>query len=76
MGLVIEGYETDFAWPEARVIVELDGWDTHRTQRAFQQDRRRDVALSKAGWTVLRFTYRDVVHDPGYVTSTLDRLLP
>jgi hypothetical protein len=74
-GLVVEGYETDFAWPRHRVVVETDGWETHRTRTAFQSDRRRDVALATAGWTVLRFTYRDVVHDPGYVTSTLARLL-
>lgn len=73
MGLVIEGYETDFAWPDARVVAELDGWDTHRTHAAFQSDRRRDVALKLAGWTVLRFTHRDVFHEPGYVTDTLIR---
>jgi very-short-patch-repair endonuclease len=73
MGLVVEGHETDFAWPDVKVVVELDGWETHRTHKAFEADRRRDVALRLAGWTVLRFTYRDVFHDPGYVTATLTR---
>jgi very-short-patch-repair endonuclease len=73
MGLVVEGFETDFAWPEHKVIAELDGWETHRTRTAFQSDRRRDVALRLAGWIVLRFTYRDVVYEPRYVTATLSR---
>jgi very-short-patch-repair endonuclease len=72
-GLAVEGHETDFAWPEHRLIVELDGWETHRTHAAFQSDRRRDVSLRLAGWTVLRFTYNDVFHDPSYVTATLSR---
>jgi hypothetical protein len=75
MGLVVEGYETDFAWPDRRVIAEVDGWETHRTKTAFQADRRRDTAMAAKGWIVLRFTYRDVVHDPAHVTSTLARLL-
>jgi very-short-patch-repair endonuclease len=73
MGMVIEGYETDFAWPEHKLVVEVDGWETHRTRRAFAADRRKDVVLKLAGWTVLRFTYHDVVHEPEYVTATLTR---
>jgi len=75
IGLVVEGYETDFAWPAQRLVVETDGWGTHSTKMAFGEDRRRDVMMRLAGWTVLRFTYRDVIHDPAYVTSTLARLL-
>jgi hypothetical protein len=51
--------EVDFCWPQHRLIVELDGWDTHRTRAAFEQDRRRDAALQSAGWRVLRFTWRE-----------------
>jgi hypothetical protein len=51
--------EVDFCWPSQRLIVELDGWDTHHTRAAFEQDRRRDAALQSAGWRVLRFTRRE-----------------
>jgi hypothetical protein len=50
--------EVDFCWPSYRLIVELDGWDTHRTRAAFESDRRRDAALQAVGWRVLRFTRR------------------
>jgi hypothetical protein len=50
--------EVDFCWPSHRLIVELDGWDTHRTRAAFENDRRRDAALQAVGWRVLRFTRR------------------
>jgi very-short-patch-repair endonuclease len=29
----------DFVWPEARLIVEVDSWQAHGTQHAFQADR-------------------------------------
>jgi very-short-patch-repair endonuclease len=51
--------EVDFYGPSHRLIVELDGWETHRTRAAFEQDRRRDAALQAAGCSVLRFTRRE-----------------
>lgn len=52
--------EVDAVWPAARLAVELDGWDGHRTRQAFQRDRTRSNDLQAAGWTVLRFTHADV----------------
>jgi very-short-patch-repair endonuclease len=71
---VVEGMEVDFCWPELRLIVETDGWAYHGTRAAFSRDRRRSVTLTVAGWTVLRFTYEDVVHDPDHVVQTLRQL--
>jgi hypothetical protein len=51
--------EPDYHWPEYRVIVELDGWETHRTRRAFRNDRAKDAALTAVGYSVLRFTRDD-----------------
>ena len=72
--VVIEGMEVDFCWPDRRLIVETDGWAYHGTRAAFSRDRRRSVELTVAGWTVVRFTYEDVVHDPNHVVHTLRRL--
>lgn len=46
----------DLACPEARLGVEYDGWDTHRTRSAFDHDRHRANVLALAGWTLLSFT--------------------
>jgi very-short-patch-repair endonuclease len=55
----------DLAYPELRIAIELDGWATHGSRRAFDQDRARGNGLELAGWTLLRFTSsstrRDVV---------------
>jgi len=64
VNLHVEGYEGDAVWHRQRLVVELDGWDTHKTRRAFQHDRTKANALTNAGWTVLRFTHDDVVRRP------------
>src|SRR6266545_3664161 len=51
--------EPDFYCATYRLVVETDGWETHRTRSAFRRDRRRDAALVAAGWRVMRFTYSD-----------------
>jgi len=60
VNLWVECAEVDFHWPAARLIVEVDGGETHRTRRAFEEDRRRDRTLTLLGWRVMRFTWLDV----------------
>ena len=49
-------FRLDLAYPEAKVAIEYDGWDAHRSRSAFDSDRRRDRVLQLAGWVVLRLT--------------------
>jgi hypothetical protein len=63
--------EVDFYWPAHRLVVETDGWDTHKTKAAFKSDRRKDAALTWAGYRVMRFTYDDVVYEPDTVVARL-----
>jgi len=65
------GLEVDFLWRAARVIAETDGYTAHGSRSAFERDRRRDVRLQAAGYSVLRFTYRQVVGDPSWVARSL-----
>ena len=61
----------DFAWLEPRVVVETDGWDTHRGRAAFERDRARDAWLATRGWTVLRFTWRQLFEQSELVLAAL-----
>jgi Protein of unknown function (DUF559) len=63
--------EVDFYFPTHNLVVETDGWETHRTKAAFQSDRRKDAALTSAGLRVMRFTYEDVVYEPDTVVARL-----
>lgn len=60
----VAGYEFDAVWHAQRLAVELDGWDTHKTRRAFQHDRTKGNAIQAAGYALLRFTHADVVGRP------------
>jgi very-short-patch-repair endonuclease len=58
---IVAGRRRDFVWSDQRVVVEVDGWRFHRSDRAFDADRVRDNEVTLAGWTHLRFTRRRVV---------------
>ena len=59
------GFEVDFCWPAAGLIVEIDSRTFHRTLRAFENDPHRDRLLALTGWRVVRFTERDLARTPG-----------
>ena len=73
--LRVSGHEVDFCWPEQRLIVETDGRRTHGTPQAFERDRQRDLELARAGWQVLRISWRQVVKRPEQIVATLHRRL-
>jgi Protein of unknown function (DUF559) len=72
---VIEGRRRDFCWPDTRVVAEADSYTWHRSPSALDDDRARDVELSLAGYTVLRFTYAQVTKRRAYVVGALRQAL-
>ena len=66
----VEGYEVDVFWPDQRLIVEVDGYAYHSTRQAFERDRARDAALQAAGYRVVRFTWRQITHEPHAVSRS------
>jgi very-short-patch-repair endonuclease/predicted transcriptional regulator of viral defense system len=71
----VGSYEADFLWPDARVIVEVDGYAFHSSRTAFERDRRRDADLSARGFTVIRVTWRQVVEEPEAVVARISAAL-
>ena len=69
------GLEVDCYFPTHRLVVETDGWDTHRTRQAFEDDRAKDAALLAAGYRVVRFTWRQLRYDPQTVADRLTAIL-
>jgi very-short-patch-repair endonuclease len=74
MNVSVEGYTVDALWADARLIVELDSWEHHRSKRAFEEDRRRDAVLKLAEYEVLRVTHRWITREPDDLAATLRRL--
>ncbi len=71
----VEGELVDAVWRSSRLVVEVDGYDTHKTRSQFEADRRRDAKLQVAGFRVLRLTQPRIDHDPGAVIRELRALL-
>jgi len=71
LGLPFGPYKIDLAFPDVKVAIEIDGWAWHVDQDRFVGDRRKQNALVRAGWTVLRFTWHDLTRTPGAVVAQI-----
>lgn len=65
----------DFFWPSSKLIVEVDGWEFHKTHEAFEADRRKDAKHHVAGYLVLRITARRIERDGAAVAAEITALL-
>ena len=71
VNVTVEGFLVDALWTEPGVIVELDGHRAHARSAAVERDRDRELALRAAGFTVLRYTWRQVTQQQDRVVADL-----
>jgi hypothetical protein len=64
-------YRLDFAFPEVRLVIEVDGYAGHFAPEQQRYDRRRDQRLRRAGWTVLRYDWWEVTYDAARVAQEI-----
>ncbi len=58
--------------PDARLVVEVDGYDAHSGRASFERDRLKHATLNAGGLTVMPVTGRQVDQDP---VGVVERLL-
>jgi very-short-patch-repair endonuclease len=75
MNAPVAGWEVDAYWPAHNLVVEVDGWNFHRTRQAFERDRRKDADLATASYRVVRITWRRLRYEPYTVAAQLAVLL-
>jgi hypothetical protein len=51
-----KGFEADALFRVEKLIVELDGWNTHSSRVAFERDRDRDATALEDGLATIRVT--------------------
>jgi very-short-patch-repair endonuclease len=61
----------DFAYPDQMILIEVDGHSSRATPQAMAHDLERQNQLVLMGWTVLRFTWKQVVRHPDKVARTI-----
>ena len=54
-----------------RIVLEADSFEWHGDRAALRRDARRYDLLVVNGWTVLRFSWEDVMHDQEWVRTVL-----
>lgn len=82
VGLPVTGddgrrYYADLAWPQFGVLGEVDGYGKYRADAwdTFRREKHREDSLRAVGWTVVRWTVREVLHDPQSVVARVSRAL-
>lgn len=64
-------HETDAVWIKERVAVELDSWRYHGGRWQFHQDRRKGLAISRAGFELIRLSWPQLKYDRAEVVEAL-----
>lgn len=66
----VAGIMVDALWRAERVVVELDGHESHAKLAALERDRQRDLELRSGGFDVRRYTWQQVTRDPDAVVAS------
>lgn len=56
------------------LVLEIDGRDTHDTEKAFTQDRVRSAWIIREGRIVVRFAYATVIYEWPFVLETVQAI--
>jgi very-short-patch-repair endonuclease len=71
----VDKFEIDAYWEAERFAVEVDGWEAHRTRRAFEDDHLRWEEMKLAGIEVIPVSARRIEKHPTEVGRRLRTLL-
>lgn len=71
----VAGYEVDAVWPDRRLVVEVDGYAYHGHRAQFERDRRKDLALTAAGYRVIRVSWRQLTQEPMALVAVISSAL-
>lgn len=71
----VAGWELDVFWRRLGVAVELDSWRWHGGKWQFHRDRKKGLAISRAGHELLRLTWAQIKYEEATVVETLRAVL-
>ncbi|MFN8288204.1 MAG: endonuclease domain-containing protein [Chitinophagales bacterium] len=66
----ILNFIADFVCLDLKMVIEVDGL-THNFEEVIEKDKRKELALQEAGFTVLRFTDAEVLNQIESVRNTI-----
>jgi len=71
----VEKWEIDAYWEAERFAVEVDGWETHGSREAFEDDRLRLEEMKLAGIDCIRISARRIETHPKQVAQRIGTFL-
>ena len=57
-------FSLDFAWPDRKICIEIDGEQHERFQEQKNRDIEKDKLLKEEGWKELRKSWQDIFNNP------------
>lgn len=70
-------YQLDFAFPNLKIDLEIDGDQHHLDKRVVESDKRRNIYLENLGWTIVRVKwseYKKLTEKKEYVSIILEQI--
>ena len=68
----LNGFETDFHWPELRLVVEVEAFEHHKERRNFNSDRQRGLVHRANGYEVIRISADHGYDQPELIHDALE----
>lgn len=65
-------FRADIYLPASRLVIEMDGFQFHRSKEKFQKDRDRRNLMIKLGYPVLAYYYKRVIAD---IDGVIDEIM-
>jgi len=67
-----QGFIADFALPDRKIIIEVDGDRWHREKKKLKKDGFRDYMLKRSGWTTIRIKEKEIDNLQELLSSIID----
>lgn len=68
-------FSLDFAWPNKKVCIEIDGEQHERFQEQKERDIEKDKLLKEEGWIELRKSWKEIYNNPKSFIEEVKNLL-
>lgn len=68
-------FSLDFAWPNKKVCIEIDGEQHERFQEQKERDNEKDKLLKEEGWIELRKPWKEIFNSPKSFIEEVKNLL-
>lgn len=68
-------FSLDFAWPERKLCIEIDGKQHFTDQKQMERDKRKDELLKKEGWKEMRIKWLYLFNNPKIVINNVKNFL-